>query len=195
MQTKEEKRPVAVVRPFSINKKQMCSNCEHWEIISGMLGLCNWCSEEYYRKYEQTSLTELPSERMPSPVAIRGGVSQQEQEETQVFPSTSSQSQHAEYESPPLSQVAPTPPLFVDNDHDMGMVFSQEGQRWIFNDQDEVMNIEHSQEGQQWTFDDDDDMGEFSQEGQRWIFNDELLDEFSQTIQHGWVFSQDDINI
>ena len=46
MQSTNEKQ-VAVVRPFAINYRQMCANCEHWDIIRGMMGFCSWCERQY----------------------------------------------------------------------------------------------------------------------------------------------------
>lgn len=114
MQSKGEVQ-TAVVAPFSINNRQMCVNCEHWEIIKGMMGLCDWCQNEYYKKHGKKSHSsdsndvESPQSPTQSPVVLRGGNSQQQQRPQNETPLPDSRE------------------------------FSQEGQRWTFSSDSEEM--------------------------------------------------------
>jgi hypothetical protein len=103
MQSKNEKQ-VAVVRPFSVNNRQMCANCEHWDIIRGMMGFCSWCE----RQYRSREINHLPTTTI-----------------TESPPQSPNQSPPPQ--SPPPQSPPPQPsPVFEPND-----VFSQEGQRWF----------------------------------------------------------------
>lgn len=111
MQSKAE-RPVAVVQPFSINNKQMCVNCENWETISGMLGLCEWCE-----KHALSSQTSSNGNGDQQPIVLGGG-------------GAGGASQHPpDGMSPQTSTEAGS-----QSDGAESVEFSQEGQRWTFSE-------------------------------------------------------------
>ena len=120
MQTKVE-RPVSVVRPFSINGKQMCSNCENYEKISGMMGLCKWCT-----KHKRTSTV---IEVTQQPVVLGGGEAHELNDDEAPSPTSSSSTVSVE-----LSQ---------EGQRDESIEFSQEGQRWDISQNEAQDEVQH----------------------------------------------------
>lgn len=74
---KQNKKPVAVVRPFSINGLVMCSGCERWGNVRGTRGLCHICRfAGQTRRTPQNATGAGPSTRShgvgwPTPAARR----------------------------------------------------------------------------------------------------------------------------
>ena len=53
MDSNNEVKPTAVVKPFSINKQQICFNCEKRAFIRGMMGFCRCCERVYRSMYRE----------------------------------------------------------------------------------------------------------------------------------------------
>lgn len=85
----------------------MCVNCEHYELIKGAMGFCDWCSKEYKKKMQNAMSSPHHAESSQSPITLGdGGVGLQENIHDTPSPS-------------PLGEG-----------RSQSQEFSQEGQRW-----------------------------------------------------------------
>jgi len=149
MDSNNEAKPTAVVKPFSVNKQQVCSNCDRRAFIRGMMGYCQLC-ERVYRSMHMnrpttTTRTLQSPPQSPQPVVepndvfIQEGQQNLPQRPLQSLPPQSPQPvvepndvfiQEGQQSLPqsPLQSLPPQSPqpVFEPNE-----VFSQEGQRWM----------------------------------------------------------------
>lgn len=56
------KSQTTLVYPFSVNGRQMCVNCEHFEIIGGKRGFCDWCEKEFPPKQQEEQSPARPEQ-------------------------------------------------------------------------------------------------------------------------------------
>lgn len=100
-----------LVYPFSINGRQMCSNCEHWEFLSGTMGLCDWCQNESNRG-------SVPADQPQSPIILGGG----HQQHTDTSTSSSQEDEIMEEspspQSPSSSPTSSLPNALLDSSSD-----------------------------------------------------------------------------